>query len=86
MPGQDGLVHISEMSDQYVGSVNDVVNVGDVVKVKVVSIDDQGRIKLSMKGGLNPELDAKQSQKEGDDSQKDSRGGRGDRGDRRRRE
>ncbi len=57
LPGQDGLVHISELADKYVGAVTDVVKVGDTVKVKVIGIDDQGRVKLSMKG-LNPELEA----------------------------
>jgi len=51
-PGQDGLVHISELSDGYVRSVSDVVKVGDEIKVKVIAIDDQGRIKLSRKEAL----------------------------------
>lgn len=48
-PGQDGLCHISELDTGYVKSVEDIVNVGDTVRVKVISIDDQGRIKLSRK-------------------------------------
>jgi polyribonucleotide nucleotidyltransferase len=48
-PGQDGLCHISELSDGYVQRVTDVVNVGDTVKVKVILIDDTGRVKLSRK-------------------------------------
>ena len=52
MPGQDGLCHISEIADDYVKSVEDVVKVGDIVKVKVISIDDQGRIKLSRKAAM----------------------------------
>jgi polyribonucleotide nucleotidyltransferase len=47
LPGKDGLCHISELSDEYVTSVSDVCKVGDVVKVKVISIDDQDRVKLS---------------------------------------
>jgi polyribonucleotide nucleotidyltransferase len=46
---RDGLVHISELAPQRVGKVTDVVNVGDVVKVKVLGFDDRGKIKLSMK-------------------------------------
>jgi len=48
-PGQDGLCHISELSNEYVRSVSDVVKLGDEVQVKVIAIDDQGRIKLSRK-------------------------------------
>ncbi|MEP0845282.1 MAG: polyribonucleotide nucleotidyltransferase [Phycisphaerae bacterium] len=50
--GQDGLCHISELSDSYVKSVSDVVKVGDEVQVKVISIDDQGRVKLSRKAAM----------------------------------
>ena len=46
---RDGLVHISELAQQRVGKVSDVVNVGDAVKVKVLGFDDRGKIKLSMK-------------------------------------
>ncbi|HEX9664513.1 MAG TPA: polyribonucleotide nucleotidyltransferase [Patescibacteria group bacterium] len=49
LPGQDGLVHISELAHYRVDKVTDVVKLGDVVKVKVVGIDEQGRINLSMK-------------------------------------
>ncbi len=51
-PGTDGMCHISELADGYVKSVGDVVRVGDVVKVKVILVDDQGRIKLSRKAVL----------------------------------
>jgi polyribonucleotide nucleotidyltransferase len=46
---RDGLVHISELSQQRVKTVGDVVNVGDQVKVKVIGMDDRGKVKLSMK-------------------------------------
>jgi polyribonucleotide nucleotidyltransferase len=46
---RDGLVHISELSPQRVKTVGDVVNVGDQVKVKVIGMDDRGKVKLSMK-------------------------------------
>jgi polyribonucleotide nucleotidyltransferase len=48
-PGRDGLVHISQLSDERVENVTDVVKEGDVVKVKVLEVDKQGRIRLSMK-------------------------------------
>jgi predicted RNA-binding protein with RPS1 domain len=44
------MCHISELADGYVEKVTDVVKVGDEVKVKVILVDDQGRIKLSRKG------------------------------------
>jgi polyribonucleotide nucleotidyltransferase len=48
-PGRDGLVHISQLSDARVENVTDVVKEGDTVKVKVLEVDKQGRIRLSMK-------------------------------------
>ncbi len=49
MPGKDGLVHISELSEERVGKTSDVVKEGDKVTVKLVAIDDRGRLQLSMK-------------------------------------
>ncbi len=49
LPGTDGLVHVSEIADGFVKKVEDHLKVGDVVPVKVVSIDDEGKINLSMK-------------------------------------
>ncbi len=48
-PGTDGMCHVSELSDEYVSKVSDVVKIGDQIKVKVINVDDQGRIKLSRK-------------------------------------
>ena len=48
-PGRDGLVHISQLSDERVENVTDVVAEGETVKVKVLEVDKQGRIRLSMK-------------------------------------
>ena len=48
-PGRDGLVHISQLSDERVENVTDVVKEGETVKVKVLEVDKQGRIRLSMK-------------------------------------
>ena len=49
LPGKEGLLHISKMAKERVEKVEDVMNVGDVVKVKVVEIDSQNRINLSRK-------------------------------------
>jgi polyribonucleotide nucleotidyltransferase len=49
LPGQEGLVHISQLAPYRVKKVEDVVKVGDVVPVRVISIDEQGRINLSLK-------------------------------------
>ena len=50
VPGVAGLVHVSELSDEFVKDVNEFLKEGQKVKVKVVGIDDQGKIKLTMKG------------------------------------
>ncbi len=49
LPGKDGLVHISQITDEHVDKVSDKLKEGDVVKVKVLEIDRQGRVRLSMK-------------------------------------
>ncbi len=51
-PGTDGMCHISELAAGFVKQVTDVVGVGDTIRVKVISVDDQGRIKLSRKAVL----------------------------------
>ncbi len=52
LPGKDGLVHISELSEEYVSSVADVCKVGDEMKVKVIAVDDQDRVKLSRRAAM----------------------------------
>lgn len=52
IPGHDGLVHISELSDSYVEKVEDVVQVGQEIMIKVIGIDDQKRVKLSRKAAF----------------------------------
>jgi len=52
MPGQDGLLHISEMADYRVDKVEDICNLGDTVTVKIIDIDDRGRIRLSRREAL----------------------------------
>ncbi len=51
-PGVEGLCHISELSDGYVKNVEEVCKVGDLIPVKLISIDDQGRLKLSRKAAI----------------------------------
>jgi polyribonucleotide nucleotidyltransferase len=51
-PGVEGLCHISELSDGYVKNVEDVCKMGDLIQVKLILIDDQGRLKLSRKAAL----------------------------------
>jgi len=52
VPGVEGLCHISELSDGYVKNVEDVCKMGDLISVKLILIDDQGRLKLSRKAAL----------------------------------
>ena len=52
VPGTDGMCHISELDNGFVKNVGDVVKVGDMIKVKVINVDDSGRIKLSRKALL----------------------------------
>lgn len=52
MPGKEGLVHISELSNDYIEKVEDVVKMGDEIKVKLIGIDEQKRLKLSRKAAL----------------------------------
>ena len=49
LPGKDGLVHISQISDERVERVSDKLKEGDVVRVKVLEVDRQGRVRLSMR-------------------------------------
>lgn len=52
LPGKDGMVHISELADHRVDKVEDVVKVGDEITVKVIEIDNQGRVNLSRRALL----------------------------------
>lgn len=55
LPNKDGLIHISQLANERVAKVEDVVSIGDVVDVKVTEIDNMGRINLSRKALLKPE-------------------------------
>jgi len=63
LPGKEGLVHVSKMSSGYVENPEDIVKMGQKVKVKVVEIDDLGRINLSMIFDGQKSSDSKQDQK-----------------------
>jgi polyribonucleotide nucleotidyltransferase len=88
VPGKDGLLHISEIDHYRVGRVDDVLQMGDVLEVKVIAIDDQNRVKLSRKALIAPPAgggDANGGGDVGDGEGRPPRGdreGRGDRGDR----
>jgi len=55
LPGKDGLVHISQIDNKRVEKVTDYINMDDIVKVKVLDVDQRGRIKLSMKDLIEDE-------------------------------
>jgi polyribonucleotide nucleotidyltransferase len=80
-PGKDGLVHISELEPHRVERVEDVINEGDTVLVKVIGIDREGKIKLSRKQALPGYVDTGEPAATGGGR---SGGDRGDRGPRRR--
>ncbi len=54
LPGTEGLCHVSELAENYVENVNDVCQIGDEMDVKVINIDDQGKVKVSRKAVLVP--------------------------------
>ena len=60
-PNKDGMVHISKLSDKRVAKVEDVVNIGDEVTVKVIEVDKMGRINLSMKDRKSTRLNSSHS-------------------------
>lgn len=62
VPGKEGMVHISKLSNQRVEKVEDFVNIGDELVVKVVEIDRQGRVNLTHKGVTQAEKDALENQ------------------------
>ena len=64
-PGKDGLVHISELADFRVKRTEDVANVGDMIWVKCIGIDDKGRVKLSRKAALKERAEAETGQPAG---------------------
>jgi polyribonucleotide nucleotidyltransferase len=81
MPGRDGMVHISELEHHRVRAVTDVLKEGDMVKVKVLGIDDRGKIRLSRKALLPPPEPGEGGRPDGPPNDR-GRGGRPHRGDR----
>ena len=65
LPGKDALLHLSEISYEYVKDVEDVLHEGDEIMVKVIGIDDQGKVKVSRKALLPPPEDGDRSQGRG---------------------
>lgn len=87
LPGQEGLVHVSELADGFVDKVGDLVSIGDIIKVMCLGTDNQGRIKLSKKaaegggdsdGDSKPPPPPKERSREGGGDRRGGRGG-GDR-------
>jgi len=79
-PGVEGLCHISELSDGYVKSVDEVCKMGDLIPVKLLAIDDQGRLRLSRKAALadmgvkDPKPSAKEPRPAGKDRRPATKG------------
>ncbi len=63
-PGKDGMVHISKLADKRVEKVTDVINIGDMIWVKVMEIDEKGRVNLSYKDAIK-EIEAKKAEAQG---------------------
>jgi polyribonucleotide nucleotidyltransferase len=88
MPGKDGLVHVSEIKNERVENVRDVLSEGQEVKVKLLEVDQRGKVRLSMRlvdqetGEELPDTRPPREPREGGD--RGPRGDRGDRGDRHR--
>ncbi len=87
---KDGLVHISELSQERVNKTTDIVKEGDQVKVKVLGFDDRGKVKLSMRvvdqatgADISDQVGAKRPREDGDRGDRPDRGERRDRGPRR---
>ena len=76
-PGTDGMCHISELDHGYVKSVGDIVSIGDTVKVKVINVDDTGRIKLSRRALIEPPADGEGEEQGEGAGQSRGGGGRG---------
>ena len=83
LPGRDGLCHISELSNGFVDSVNDVCKVGDELKVLVIDVDDHDRVKLSRRRALE-ELGIADDLATANSSEENGGGSRGERGERER--
>jgi polyribonucleotide nucleotidyltransferase len=83
LPGRDGLCHISELDDKYVGKVEDVCRVGDKLQVKVIAIDEHDRVKLSRKALLREQQGLPPAGPSAPRGEREPRGRDGERGERR---
>jgi len=77
LPGKEGMVHVSQMTSGFVKNPSDVVTLGQKVKVRVMEIDDQGRINLSMKFGDDSQMPASQGGEQHADRNEQSSQNRG---------
>jgi polyribonucleotide nucleotidyltransferase len=77
LPGKEGLVHISELANYRVPSVEDVVKIGDELQVLVTEIDRQGRVNLSRRALLEPSENGHEGEEAGHDGEGEERGGGG---------
>jgi len=75
MPGTEGLCHISELAEGRTENTEDVVKKGDIVRVKLLSIDEKGRLRLSRKAALAEDAQAEESGADEDGSDSESEGG-----------
>ncbi len=76
LPGRDGMVHISELDHHRVRAVTDVLKEGDMVKVKVLGVDDRGKVRLSRKALLPPPPEGEEPSPERPPRRDDDRGER----------
>jgi polyribonucleotide nucleotidyltransferase len=76
-PGTDGMCHISELADGYVKTVEDIVKIGDTVRVKVINVDENGRIKLSRRAAMEGAEEGESDEGNGNDKGKGKGRGRG---------
>jgi polyribonucleotide nucleotidyltransferase len=85
LPDTEGMVHISEICEERVEKIEDKLNVGDVVRVRVIEVDDRGRVNLSMRRldeEFDPSAHISRSGRDGGGRGSRDRGDRGDRGSR----
>jgi len=75
LPGRDGLLHISEIANYRINNINDVLKVGQNVRVKVIEADDKGRLRLSMKaiGGIEAQGGPQAPDQKGGDNNRQGR-------------
>lgn len=75
LPGRDGLLHISEIANYRINNINDVLKVGQNVRVKVIEADDKGRLRLSMKaiGGIEAQGGPQAPEQKGGDNNRQGR-------------